>query len=391
VVALGALRAVNALSRRTGRGAGTVAGGRVALLLQPRLVARLATARQIALVSGTNGKTTTTALLAAALGGATTNETGSNMTAGHVAALASRGRGPVVLETDEAFLPTTLTSTSPDVVVLLNLSRDQLDRSSEVRQLAEKWRDALRATTALVVANVNDPLVVYAASSATRVLWVAVPTYWLGDAASCPQCTAPLAVVDGWECRCGFQRPEPDATYANGTLASTFGTTALSLSLPGRFNEANAALAAVAAAALGRPLLEAVAAMRLVQSVAGRFSLRRRDGVRVRLHLAKNPAGVAALVADDHAWSSPLVIAINDEGADGRDPSWLYDAPFELLRGHDVKCDGSRALDLAARLYYADVDATLLRDEPLRASEDVVDVIANYTAFRHWMEASSPC
>ncbi|MGO9456009.1 MAG: DUF1727 domain-containing protein, partial [Acidimicrobiales bacterium] len=130
--------ATNAVSRRLRLGGGTVVGGRVGLAVDHGLLARLAAGRPVALVSGTNGKTTTTRLLAVALGGpVVTNATGSNMPAGHVAALCEgESDVPVVLEVDEGYLPALLEATAPRAVVLLNLSRDQLDRTNEVRMLA---------------------------------------------------------------------------------------------------------------------------------------------------------------------------------------------------------------------------------------------------------------
>src|SRR5271154_2613026 len=143
-VATGAVRTVNRLSRLTSRGSGTVIGGRVGLVIAPDLLKKLARGRDIVLVSGTNGKTTTTAMIAAGWGeGTTTNATGSNMPEGHVAALAESKSPHVVLEVDEAWLGDVTRATKPRVVTLLNLSRDQLDRANEVRRLAERWRDVV--------------------------------------------------------------------------------------------------------------------------------------------------------------------------------------------------------------------------------------------------------
>jgi UDP-N-acetylmuramyl tripeptide synthase len=126
--------------------------------------------------------------------------------------------------------------------------------------------------------------------------------------------------------------------------------------------------------------------------VAGRFSLRRWRGHQLRLLLAKNPAGFTAMlntVKDDGA---DVWVAINARIADGRDPSWLYDVPFERLRGHRVYCFGDRRLDLATRLDYAGVDYVVVRDEALLPpSSDVINVLANYTAFQDWRERSGPC
>src|SRR5690242_11914982 len=150
-------RSAAALSRATGRGDGSVIGGRIGLLVDPDLLANLAAGRQIALVSGTNGKTTTTRLTAAAmgpLGPVATNSLGANMPTGHTSALAKAGHTPyAVLEVDEHYLRPVLDATRPRVVALLNLSRDQLDRAKEVAMLAALWRDALPGRGRHTVAN----------------------------------------------------------------------------------------------------------------------------------------------------------------------------------------------------------------------------------------------
>jgi UDP-N-acetylmuramyl tripeptide synthase len=350
--------------------------------------------RRIVLVSGTNGKTTTTALVVAALGGATTNATGSNMSAGVVAALASDKRTFTVLEVDEAYLATVADATQPEVIVLLNLSRDQLDRAAEVRVLADKWRTTLHNTSATIVANCADPLVVYAAVAQmdSKVVWCDVGSSWTLDARSCPQCTEPLNPEGAWRCECGFAKPVADFALGD-TLAGPATSVDLHVSLPGAFNRSNAALAVVAASLLGAPLQLAADRVSAIRDVAGRFTLRQREGKTFRLMLAKNPAGVAALIGLV-AGGSDVVVSINDLIADGADPSWLYDAPFDQLRGSTVWCTGERALDLAVRLDYDDVTARVVAVEDLAghiSTTKPVDVIANYTAFAAWLESTTPC
>ena len=138
-LAIWTVRSVNRLSRAMGRGSGTVAGGRVGLRLDPDLLRTLSLGHSIILVSGTNGKTTTTSMTVAGWGGpVTTNDTGSNMPPGHVAAMVASRHERVVLEVDEAWLADVIATVTPKVVILLNLSRDQLDRANEVRQMAER-------------------------------------------------------------------------------------------------------------------------------------------------------------------------------------------------------------------------------------------------------------
>jgi lipid II isoglutaminyl synthase (glutamine-hydrolysing) len=395
-VAVAAVQTVNWLSRVTRRGAGTVAGGHVGLAVDRNLLRHLAEGRSVIVVSGTNGKTTTTALIAAGWGPpVATNATGANMVAGHVAALVSSPATRVVLEADEAWLPQVVARVAPRVVVLLNLSRDQLDRAGEVRQIAERWRRLFADPSTrdvVVVANANDPLVVYAAEVAAQVRWCDVPTVWRADAASCPKCTRPITYdAEDWRCECGFSRPEHLTTTLDEHLRVDGVEVDLALSVPGDFNTANAALGVTALAVLGVAVPDAVQRMNEVTEVAGRFARRRWRGRSLRLVLAKNPAGFAAVLAMGELAQGELWIAINDEVADGRDPSWLYDVPFEVVRGRDVACLGTRRLDLATRLDYAGVNATVLDDlAGVGAATSPVWLIANYTAFSEWLARSTP-
>ena len=157
-----------------------------------------------------------------------------------------------------------------------------------------------------------------------------------------PRARARIAFDAGgsWACvsGCGFARPEPMATLRASGDGATYQAVwsdgacqKIALALPGRFNYANALMAAVAAAALGVDAVDGLAAMATVGDVAGRFTVREVGGVRARLMLAKNPAGwseLLELVGDDEG---PIVISINARTADGADPSWLWDVPFERL------------------------------------------------------------
>jgi UDP-N-acetylmuramyl tripeptide synthase len=286
--------------------------------------------------------------------------------------------------------------------VLLNLSRDQLDRTNEVRMVAGRWRAALAAAPRThVVANADDPLVVWGAAAARDVHWVAVGLRWQLDAVGCPSCEGRIEFgPDGWACTagCGFARPEPEVTLRtgpDGTATAVWAdgrTRPVELVLPGRFNQANALMAAVAASACGVDAETALDAMKGVEEVAGRFTVRAFGPVRARLMLAKNPAGwdeLLDLVAQSPA---PLVVSINARVADGADPSWLWDVPFERLAGRSVVATGDRYRDLSVRLQYAGVvhsteadpaRAVLVAGAPgaVRAAGDAVDVIGNYTAF----------
>src|SRR5205823_2824963 len=175
----------------------------------------LAAGRRVAVVSGTNGKSTTTAMLTAACAAdglsVASNIEGANLRSGVVALLSSRRSRTTdlaVLEIDELALPSLLPSFDDPVVVLLNLSRDQLDRFGEVRTVAAEWRRALGAQPATVVANADDPLVVYGSSMASDVTYVGVGLRWRQDSASCPNCGRQIQRDErDWWCECGLRRP----------------------------------------------------------------------------------------------------------------------------------------------------------------------------------------
>jgi UDP-N-acetylmuramyl tripeptide synthase len=397
-VGLGGL--AGALSRRLRAGDGTVVGGRLSLAVEPDALRLLAGGRRVALVSGTNGKTTTTRLLAAALavsGEVVSNGGGSNMPAGLVSALSAAGGAELAsLEVDEGYLPAVAEQVRPEVVVVLNLSRDQLDRNSEVRMVGRRWRSAFeRLSSCAVVANADDPIVAWAAGAAPDVRWVAAGHPWRADAWGCPQCEGRICFGEGWSCpACGLRRPETCAWVEPGdapAMGSAEGRPIpIRLALPGRFNLANAVMAAVAASAMGVPLEAALAAMSSTTEVGGRYEVVDVGGARVRLLLAKNPAGWTGMFDVLGEGSSPVVVAINARVADGRDPSWLWDVAFERLAGRLVVATGERRADLAVRLWYAGVEHVVVEDQVealQRASAGVpagaaVDYVGNYTAFQ---------
>ncbi|MBO0837620.1 MAG: DUF1727 domain-containing protein, partial [Actinobacteria bacterium] len=235
--------AAGRVSRLAGRGDGSVIGGVIGLRVEPELLRLLAAGRQIVLVTGTNGKTTTTRLVTAALSplgrDVATNAFGANMEAGLASAFFRSPDAPfAVLETDERYLPAVIEATRPRVVVLLNLSRDQMDRAAEIWLTARRWRRALEAADdCLVVANADDPLIAWAASAAPRVTWVAAGQRWHEDSWCCPQCGSHLR-RDGpcWRCaECGFARPSPQWVLTGDSVTDDKGQVReLALTLPGR-------------------------------------------------------------------------------------------------------------------------------------------------------------
>lgn len=392
-------------------------GSRVTLAIEPGMLARLAEGRQLVLVSGTNGKTTTARLLASAMGTrgpVAHNDGGSNLPGGLLSALAAAPEATMgVLEVDEGWLPRVFGELRPEVVVLLNLSRDQLDRVSEVRQVARRWREMLEGRSDVaVVANCDDPIVAWAAMGAEDVCWVAAGQPWRSDATGCPRCEGRIRYEEGsWHCGggCGLVRPEPAAWLEGGELVVGQERFAVRLRLPGEFNRANAAVAAMAARRVGVEPEVALAAMSAVAEVAGRYALFDVAGgaepTEARLLMAKNPAGWVEMFDLVAPAPAPVVVAINARVADGKDPSWLWDVPFERLAGRFVVAGGERWRDLAVRLHYAGVEHVGISSLPeavleaaRRARETTggggmkplrVEVVANYTAFQDLRRALS--
>jgi len=386
--------AAGRVSRLSGRGDGSVIGGVVGLRMEPDLLRLLAADRQIVLVTGTNGKTTTTRLITAALSAlglsVASNAFGANMEAGLTSALGRARSAPFgILEVDERYLPAMIGETSPRVVTLLNLSRDQMDRAAEIWLVARRWRQALADTPdCQVVANADDPLIVWAAGAAKRVTWVAAGQRWHEDSWCCPECGSHLRRDDlGWRCgECGFTRPAARWVLDGDSVVDATGRVReLSLALPGRANRANAVVALAVADFFGVDLDQALPRVREVTSVAGRYTQLERHGRQLRLLLAKNPAGWLEAFDVLAPAPVPVLLAVNAQGPDGKDTSWLWDVDYRLLRGRRVLVAGERRLDLAVRLEADQVDFELaddVDDAVAKVPPGALDVIANYTAFQ---------
>ncbi|MDR7330781.1 Mur ligase family protein [Corynebacterium guangdongense] len=404
-VATTAARAATAASRATGRGAGGMIGGLVANAIDPQIMAGLADDRPAVLVTGTNGKSTTTRMLAAAMRArytVATNDGGDNMDAGIISALmAGRDASHIVLEVDELHVPAVADKINPKALVLLNLSRDQLDRVGEINKIENALRGAVAAhPDMLVIANCDDVLMTSVAFDAKNVIWVSAGAGWLGDSVTCPRTGGHVVrhENDWWALRRlpdgrEFRRPDPSWSITPEGVVSPLAPepVPLDLQLPGRANRGNA-IQAIAAAVEGFdvPLADAVAAAEDVDNVAGRYSTVHLGDREVHFLLAKNPAGWQEALSMIDRGADGVVIAVNGQVADGEDLSWLWDVRFEDFGRTSVKASGERGTDLSVRLVYADIDHQLIAD-PVKAIRACppgrVEVLANYTAFRDLKKA----
>jgi UDP-N-acetylmuramyl tripeptide synthase len=214
----------------------------------------------------------------------------------------------------------------------------------------------------------------------------------------CPQCAKLLhRNSSGWWSECGLARPEPIISVTGIDEIMWFGRTIrASIGLPGRVNLGNAAMAAAGARLFGVQVEDALAAMTDLGDVQGRYQevLLGSSGTRGRMLLAKNPAGwVEMMELINSTEPRTLIIDFNSQTADGRDPSWIWDVPFERLAGRRVLVTGERKEDMSTRLAYAGVAHTVHDDAESAADaarEPALDVVANYTAFRDILVRTSP-
>jgi lipid II isoglutaminyl synthase (glutamine-hydrolysing) len=391
--AVAAGEATGWLSRVPGRGAGATISGRVINAIAPTALRELASGLRIAVVSATNGKTTTTRLLAAALrtgpDPVTSNSTGANLTSGLAPVLARATKpGLAALEVDERVVARIVDPLAVELLVFGNLSRDQLDRYGEVHAVGAAWRRVAESHPDLhIVANASDPHVVWAAQPA-RVTWVELGLHWRSDAATCPSCGALLEwTSERFACpACGFAQPEAANRIERDELVLDGTRVPLSLALPGEWNRWNAALAITAAVShFNIDAEQAAKAAGEVGTVAGRYMrVPLADGRHARVLLAKNPAGWSEVLRWAADARTSVVIAVNARVADGKDPSWLWDVPYEMLRGLPVSASGERCLDVAVRLRYAEVEHRVEPDPLVAAAalpSDEPVLLCTYTQF----------
>jgi UDP-N-acetylmuramyl tripeptide synthase len=386
---IAALRAVGALSRAAGRGGGTTLPGKLAWKLDPELIDALA-ARLPAgsvLVSATNGKTTTTAMAAEILRSRVRvahNSAGANLVSGVASTLlAARDAELGLFEVDEAALPEVARRVHPKALLLANLFRDQLDRYGELELLAARWREATASLPdAELVLNADDPHVGDLGTGRARVRMFGVDDprvarsalQHAADAKYCVRCGTPydyaaayVGHLGDYRCpACGHGRPALDVAAreielrgldgAAFTLVAPGGTARVELALPGLYNVYNALAAGALCLSLGVPLADVAAGLGRASAAFGRFERIAIGDRRLLLLLIKNPAGTNEAVRTlvDGGAPRTVVVALNDDIADGRDVSWIWDADFEpLVPGLDrLVASGSRAAELALRFAY---------------------------------------
>jgi UDP-N-acetylmuramyl tripeptide synthase len=374
VVAMFLGRLAGRLSQMLGRG-GSALPGLIAEKLDPRTIEKLASQvrRGVVIVTGTNGKTTTTKMLVGILEGeglsVITNPTGSNLARGIATRLiqVASWRGGIdadlaVFEVDEAAVRTLGPRLGPQLMVVTNLARDQLDRFGELATTASHAGEALRhAGTAIL--NADDPLVAELARMSPKALFFGAADEIRRSMPHDSSLYAPAS--EAARSRIAdlvLESAEADGDGQVIRLSSAAGeTVAVRLEVPGPYNGYNAAAAVLAGAEFGASMERAAAALAAIRPAFGRGQVVEYRGRRIKLLLVKNPAGFnqAIRLLCGLAPGASVLVAINDLDADGRDVSWLWDARVEDLAGcgHRFAAGGIRAHDMGLRFKYAGIEA----------------------------------
>jgi len=396
---LGAKTLIKLIKLR-GKSKGTSAPGMLAMKICPDFIrqASLNNRKKIITVTGTNGKTTTTGLLAHIVeenGEKIIHNTeGANMLTGVATALVNHNCSAsdyLIFESDEAYLRKLYDFLSADYLLVTNLFRDQLDRYGELDITFRKIKEAISKNKNLkVIINADDPTLegiapdnekIYYGLSDIEFEYETENSKAPSENTACPKCSEPLiyekrfyAHIGHYKCSCGYERVIPKFnakakifdSYSELSLEYNGKIETFTVNLPGLYNVYNAlgAIAATLENGISPDIIRK--AFETYKSVFGRAQMTKINGVKTLIQLIKNPVGASEVIRQIQGFEkSKLLIILNDDYADGRDVSWIWDADFEFLANYKQKIfvSGYRAYDAALRLKYAGVDTSLIEVE----------------------------
>lgn len=398
------------LSQIFNLGNGSTWPGHIALRLNPKFIKNVLSnsKTKVVIIAGTNGKTTTGALISHALTSAGKNvihnASGANLLNGLASTLIQSSsarprladKNYLIFECDENALPKVIEETNPEYIICLNLFRDQLDRYGEIDSITKRWKDSFRLLTSknTLILNADDPQVSFLGKDTkAKVKYFGLSdkgnesTKHGADSIYCPKCSSKLSFekvyfshLGVWKCnKCGLKRPSPDLS-----TSSTY-------PLPGTYNKYNAN-----AASLVLNLEEIQEAITLdsfnrFTPAFGRGEKVIYKGKHIQIFLSKNPTSFnESLKTIDQLGGKNLVILLNDKIPDGLDVSWIWDINFEeiLNKEMNIGISGDRTYDMALRLKYAGFFAhhnenlETLIDNMLSSLEkdEILYILPNYSA-----------
>jgi len=408
-LAISAGKLASASGRLLRIGGGTSLPGMIARRIDPNVlksVVGASKARKI-VITGSNGKTTT-ARMTAAIADAnrfrvSQNRTGSNLLQGvtSVAVNAASIFGNLdcdvlLFEIDEGTIPHAVPEIQPDVVVITNIFRDQLDRYGELYSVAKALNKMLESLpeTATIVLNGNDPQVAnFGQNARARRVYFGLETMEVGtpvpeqsaDIIRCIHCNhdleykvAYLSHLGLYSCpNCGYTLPKLDFAATSVQLASDGegpthttirtpqGDIELTIPLPGLHNVYNAAAAIAASMAADFDITKSDAALSHIRPAFGRLEKIQAGDKTIYLSFVKNPTSfnlIMRLIAQ-HQGKKHLLLAMSNTVVDGEDFAWLWDADIEEIVPDilDAICCGNKAEELAMRLKYAEVSTDKIK------------------------------
>lgn len=394
------------------RSSGTSFVGLIVLKICPNFLSYCSkyVRKNIIAITGTNGKTTTAGLISSILEGngqkVIHNEKGANMLTGIANALSLdimpfKRFDYFVLESDEAYLTKMYDYMPSNYLLVTNLFRDQLDRYGELDTTAKKIQEAIDKNQKVkLILNGDDPMVmklgedrekIYFGFDKVEIVSNSIVSHAPVENVNCPICKEALKYADRffaqqghYYCDCGYRRPQCEYSgdvkifddYSIIKVYTLKGDFEFKFGLIGLYNAYNALAAISLGLELGYTQSQIQVGLDSYQSIFGRAEKLLIQGHQVLVQLIKNPTGASEVLKTVDLNSNILVI-INDNYADGRDVSWLWDADFEFLQNakNPITVSGYRAKDMAVRLKYAGVDGAQISVIP--RIDDAVEHLLN--------------
>ncbi|UBH12738.1 Mur ligase family protein [Macrococcus armenti] len=397
---------------------GTDLPGQIARKIDSDILRKLsAQVDEVVFISGTNGKTTTSNLIGHTLkkNGVPIihNTEGANMAAGITSSFivqSSKHTKLAIIEIDEGSIPRVLNEMTPTKMVFTNFFRDQMDRFGEIDILVDRIADNIKGKGIELILNADDPFVSRLKIASDHVVYYGMKSHAhtfeessMIESKYCPNCGKMLSYdwihynqIGHYHCTCGFKREQPkyevEALTENPFLNPVINGYTFNMQIAGDFNVYNIIAAYSVLRELGLNDASIQKGFSTYHSDNGRMQRFNKGNKLAIINLAKNPAGLNASlsVGEKIEGAKSYIISLNDNGADGRDISWIWDADFEKLSRQDISyimCTGNRAEEIALRLKYAEINATVDVDQDIkRATKKVLErpeytvCIPNYTS-----------
>ncbi|GGI42280.1 Mur ligase family protein [Mammaliicoccus stepanovicii] len=404
-------------SRKVGK-QGTDLPGQIARKIDPSILRKLAQdVDEIVMISGTNGKTTTSNLIGHTLKknniNIIHNTEGANMAAGITSSFivqSNKNTKIAVIEIDEGSIPRVLNEMTPTMMVVTNFFRDQMDRFGEIDTMVDNIANAINNKGIKLLLNADDPFVSRLKIASDDIVYYGMKQgihdfeqSTMVESKYCPNCGKLLNYthvhynqIGHYYCSCGFKRETPQYEVTQFSqepfIKVGLNDAIFDLKIAGDYNVFNVIAAYTVLRELGLNNERIKAGFESYTSDNGRMQYFKNTNKEALINLAKNPAGLNASlsVGEQIEGEKVFLISLNDNGADGRDISWIYDADFEKLSRQNIKaiiCTGQRAEELALRLKYAEVETDVIVEHSIEKATEMsmqypqfTVAIPNYTS-----------